>query len=415
MRNESPKAEGLNPKLQTLAAGGVVMLSAATVFAEESVDPTRIAPGVVIHPGCRIRGRETSIGPDCVLGEEAPVTLDNCQLERNVCLKGGYFSGATLLAGASFGSAAHVRPGTIMEEHSSCAHAVGLKQTVLMPYVALGSLINFCDCLMAGGASRKDHSEVGSSFVHFNYTAHRDKATPSLFGDVPRGVMLNQAPIFLGGQGGIVGPVRIEYGTITAAGTVYRRDVTRPGRLVFGQFARTSADIPYDLEIFGDIRRLLTNNFIYIGNLHALSQWYRQVRARFLSRDAWGQACLDGALQRLRELVGERIARLEELAGKMRISIESAGRKHGHNLAQGPYALQQSFADRWPDLAPKLELDAQPAGDAASRDRFLVELDRLSVGSAYFDAIRRLSPAARESGVVWLQSIVDAIAGVRDF
>jgi len=30
-----------------------------------------------------------------------------------------------------------------------------------------------------------------------------------LFGDVPRGVMLNQPPIFLGGQGGAVGPIRV--------------------------------------------------------------------------------------------------------------------------------------------------------------------------------------------------------------
>lgn len=53
---------------------------------------------------------------------------------------------------------------------------------------------------MAGGTSRKDHSEVGSSYIHFNYTPDGDKTTPSLICDVPRGVMLNQPPIFLGRQ-----------------------------------------------------------------------------------------------------------------------------------------------------------------------------------------------------------------------
>ena len=52
-----------------------------------------------------------------------------------------------------------------------------------------------------------DHTEVGSSYIHFNFTPDGDKTTASLFGDVPRGVMLNQPPIFLGGQGGTVGPV----------------------------------------------------------------------------------------------------------------------------------------------------------------------------------------------------------------
>jgi bifunctional UDP-N-acetylglucosamine pyrophosphorylase/glucosamine-1-phosphate N-acetyltransferase len=97
------------------------------------------------------------------------------------------------------------------------------------PFATLGSLINFCDCLLAGGTSRKDHSEVGSSYIHFNFTATGDKVTPSLFGDVPRGVMLNQPPIFLGGQGGSVGPIRVGFGNVVSAGTVLRKDVHKEG------------------------------------------------------------------------------------------------------------------------------------------------------------------------------------------
>lgn len=78
---------------------------------------------------------------------------------------------------------------------------MGLKQTILFPFVTLGSLINFCDVFMAGGTSRRDHSEVGSSYIHFNYTPRGDKATPSLVGDVPRGVMLNKEPFFSGDRG----------------------------------------------------------------------------------------------------------------------------------------------------------------------------------------------------------------------
>jgi UDP-N-acetylglucosamine/UDP-N-acetylgalactosamine diphosphorylase len=52
-----------------------------------------------------------------------------------------------------------------------------LKQTILFPFVTLGSLINFCDIFMSGGSDRKNHSEVGSSYIHFNYTPNQDKAT----------------------------------------------------------------------------------------------------------------------------------------------------------------------------------------------------------------------------------------------
>ena len=109
------------------------------------------------------------------------------------------------------GSGAHVRTGTLLEEQAGAAHTVGFKQTIFLPFVTAGSLINFCDCLMAGGTSRKNHSEIGSSYIHFNFTPRQDKATASLIGDVPRGVMLDQAPIFLGGQGGLVGPVLLDF------------------------------------------------------------------------------------------------------------------------------------------------------------------------------------------------------------
>ncbi len=52
------------------------------------------------------------------------------------------------------GLGAEVREGCLLEEETSGAHAVGLKQTILFPFVTLGSLVNFCDCLMAGGTGR---------------------------------------------------------------------------------------------------------------------------------------------------------------------------------------------------------------------------------------------------------------------
>jgi bifunctional N-acetylglucosamine-1-phosphate-uridyltransferase/glucosamine-1-phosphate-acetyltransferase GlmU-like protein len=184
-------------KIQKLIEAGVQIPNPESVFIADDVDPSRISGNnVIIHAGCKIFGASTLILQGAGLGYEAPVTIEDCQIGPDVNLKGGYFKGAVFLEKASVGSGAHVREGTILEEHASAAHMVGLKQTILFPFVTLGSLINFCDCFMSGGTSRKDHSEVGSSFIHFNYTPGQDKATPSLIGDVPRGVMLNQRPIF---------------------------------------------------------------------------------------------------------------------------------------------------------------------------------------------------------------------------
>jgi hypothetical protein len=109
----------------------------------------------------------------------------------------------------------------------------------------VGLLINFCDCFMAGGTSRKDHSEVGSSYIHFNFTPDGDKATASLFGDVPRGVMLKQPRIFLGGQGGAVGPLICGYGNVVAAGSILRRSHPNEIQLIFRPSRTAKLSIDY--------------------------------------------------------------------------------------------------------------------------------------------------------------------------
>ena len=154
-------------------------------------------PGTVLHSGTKLYGADLSVAPGARLGYEEPVTVESCAVGRDVRLAGGYFAGSVFLDRVVMGKGSQVRSGTLMEEEASGAHCVGLKQTILLPYVTLGSLINFCDILMAGGTSRRDHSEVGSSFIHFNFTPfgrNGDKATPSLIGDVPRGVMLRSRP-----------------------------------------------------------------------------------------------------------------------------------------------------------------------------------------------------------------------------
>lgn len=300
---------------------GIQLHHPATIALE--VAPEQIAPGVQIFPGCRILGEQTLIGPGCCLGAEGPVTLVDCQLGARVSFASGFAERATFLDDVSIGANAHIRPGTLLEEQVTLAHCVGLKQTLLFPFVTLGSLINFCDCFMAGGTSRSNHSEVGSSFIHFNFTPRQDKATASLFGDVPRGVLLDQSPIFLGGQGGVVGPVRMEYGTIQAAGSISRRDVMESDSLMHPPAPSIPPGTRFDRRKFGNLERVVINNCLYIGNLHALSLWYSEVRKQTMQANAYMQACVHGAIERLGEMLDERVRQLKKLANKVEDSPQT--------------------------------------------------------------------------------------------
>jgi hypothetical protein len=369
---------------------GVRIPNPAAIYIGPEVDLDRIAgEGVVIHAGCRISGERTLILPGARLGAEAPVTVENCLVGPGVELKGGYFREAIFLEKASCGLGSHVREGTILEEGASISHTVGLKQTILFPFVTLGSLINFCDCLMAGGTDRRNHSEVGSSYIHFNFTPNQDKATPSLIGDVPRGVMLNQKPIFLGGQGGIVGPVRLAFGTTVAAGTILRKSELRPDRLIIGGAAK-AGNIAFQPGRFSATGRIIKNNLVYIANLMALHQWYRRLRSLFVGQ-RFPEALLAGLLENSRLAVAERTQRLKELGDKMAQSGDGA------------------FSERWPALDEALHRQLDSTGDLRMCESFLEAVTSMlgREGKDYLAVIKALSPQATEQGTAWLQGIVD--------
>ena len=383
-------------KVSRLREKGVSIPTPASVDIGDSVDIDRISgDGVVIHPGCRIHGAKTVISEGCVLGAEGPVTVDDCWLGPRVELKGGSFKRSVFLERANMGLGAQVREGCLLEEEANGAHCVGLKQTILLPFVTLGSLINFCDCLMAGGTSRKDHSEVGSSYIHFNYTPDGDKTTPSLFGDVPRGVMLDQPPIFLGGQGGAVGPVHVNYGTVVAAGSVLRHDVAEENQLVFASppqsFVQQRAPHAYR-----NLARVVRNNVSYLANLVALEQWYRHVRRPFFERQELGELVYAGALETLAAAKDERTKRLIAMASKVPEIHPLSG---GLNACVGDLCELYAIDENLPDGREFLGL-LRPE-EAATRGNYL-------------ETVQGLSPEVRAAGVEWLERIVEALRGRAD-
>lgn len=399
----------INTKIQQLVDKGVTIEAPFSIELNDDVNLDRISgDSVVIHSGCRISGSNTLISKGTVLGQEGPVTIENCFIGPDVQLKGGYFKQAVFLKDTSAGLGAHVREGTILEEKANIAHTVGLKQTILFPFVTLGSLINFCDCFMAGGTSRKNHSEVGSSYIHFNYTPNQDKATASLIGDVPNGVMLNNNPIFLGGQGGLVGPCMFNYGTVIAAGTIQRKDELEPDKLLFGGAMR-GGRVKAPVGIYQNVKRLVIRNITYIGNLIALLNWYKYVRSRFISND-FSNELLEGLVITLNLAIDERIKRLKALNEKFSFSMYQITKGSNSNSA----LLQQKkeFIEKWYFVEEKMiEIkNSETILCQKEANSFLVILDKTiqeNGNNDYIKLIQNLENEAVIYGTEWLKEIVD--------
>jgi hypothetical protein len=270
----------LGDRLERLLAAGVNIVDPRQTFIGADVDLQRIEPGVTLFPGTRVSGRRTFLARGAQLGSEGPVSIDDGVVGPDSTIGSGLIQRSVLLGRATLSGNVHIRPGCLLEEQVSVGHSVGLKQTLLLSFVTLGSLINFCDVLMAGGRSRQEHSEVGSGFIHFNFAPrgkHGHKATATLVGDVVDGVMLDQPRIFLGGLSGAVGPLAIGFGSVTAAGQVLREDVASD-RLVH-RVVQKESNKPVDGRISSErLDQLWTRNATYIAQLWALRAWYQHVR-----------------------------------------------------------------------------------------------------------------------------------------
>jgi len=384
-------------KVRILQAKGVKIISPTQVYIDADVLPEQIAAGSCLYPFTRLHGEKTTIATGALIGQEGPATVIDCCIGKNVQLKGGFFSNSLFLEGSSIGSGAHIRECCIIEEEASCAHSVGLKHTILFPFVTLGSLVNFCDCLLAGGTSRTLHSEVGSSYIHFNFTPHQDKATPSLLGDVPRGVMLRESAIFLGGQGGIVGPARLDYGSTLPAGTIWRGEsgsrshIGNPGEFQQGIYKR--------------FRSIAENNINYIANLIALKEWYAQVRSLFWQNDEYGTLFSLSAAEILKRAIAERILRLQGLCAKAMAGRERAT----HVLDAATLRAQDNFIANFAKVAAYLDAPPLSKANSLQAQKFIATIAEAAPWESYISVIKKLDSTTVKQGSDWLTNIVEEV------
>ena len=211
--------------------------------------------------------------------------------------------------------------------------------------------------------------------------------------------MLNQPAIFLGGQGGMVGPVRMGFGNVTAANSVLRGDYPEDNKLIVGKTysGKTTAFKP---RSYPGIRRVVENNIVYIANLMALENWYVNVRKPFLESQEFGGLIYAGLLDKLALARKERLKRLKALAEKARASSGTGGETAGRN----------EFYDKFAGVEALFTSGAQHGSCEKYRDDFLSALAGvLGSGRAnYISAVQGLPADISRKGTVWLQAVADA-------
>lgn len=394
-------------RIQQLRDRGVIIHGNGAVVVGEDVRPERIEAGVEIHPGTTVRGAETLLRAGARLGRTGGGWFDNVRAGRNVDLYGGMFEDCVFLDGVVVRGGAEMRGGTLVEEGAEAAHTVGYKMTIAFPETVAGSLINFCDALIAGGTSRKDHSEIGSAMALYNFTPWGDKFA-SLFGDVARGVFLRSPRIFVGGQTKIVNPVRVGYGAVIAAGSCVRRPVP-PGTLY--SEPPPAMQVEFDGARMGSVGPKFDLTIEYIANLKALSLWYDTARAAAAEGDTLQGELFAAGKTQVEAGIKERRKRLRRFAEGLEGSRKAWAAAPPSEMRDRRLREHERYARAWPRI--EVALDAQPElgadGEAfLSRFRTRVAAAREKGGDLDWCALIRkgLSAEEAESGARWLERVV---------
>jgi UDP-N-acetylglucosamine/UDP-N-acetylgalactosamine diphosphorylase len=215
--------------------------------------------------------------------------------------------------------------------------------------------------------------------------------------------MLDRPPIFLGGQGGAAGPVRVGFGTVVVAGCILREDILEDQRLVVVGPHR-EAKRRYIPRTYGNVPRIVRNNVAYLANLVALEHWYRAVRQPFFAGQEFGDLLYGGAAALLAGAKDERVKRLKAMAAKVPDANRCIGEVRENLDALGDLFLGD---------AARTAGETGEAGAAA--EAFLSGFGEAAAGeTSYIKAIKSLTPALSGQGVEWLQRTVDDLSARAD-
>lgn len=112
-----------------------------------------------------------------------------------------------------------------------------------------------------------------------------------------------------------------------------------------------------------------------------------------------------GGQKRLAEILSERIKRLDELAGKLQVSVDAAGDRAGSLI----FTAQRGFIERWPAERDALvAVSAQVIAPEGNAKDVIARLTR-DRGDNVIAAVQQLSEAEKSVLTDWLDGIVAAV------
>jgi bifunctional UDP-N-acetylglucosamine pyrophosphorylase/glucosamine-1-phosphate N-acetyltransferase len=192
---------------------GVTIIDPATTYLEPDLV---IGQDVTVHPNTTLGGTTTvgagsEIGPNTRL--HGAIVGVNCAIRESVVVD------SRIGDDVGVGPFAHIRGGSVVEDHVHIGNFVELKKTTMHANAKAGHLAYLGDGIIG------ERANIGAGTIFCNYDGKK-KNTTTIGADA-----------FIGSNSSLVAPITIGAGALTGAGTVAIRDIA-PGERVVGNPGR---------------------------------------------------------------------------------------------------------------------------------------------------------------------------------
>ena len=165
-----------------------------------------IGQDVTIYPGTLITG-ETTIEADAIIGPDSE--LHNATIGQGTAIKQSVVHDSKIGEGVAIGPFAHVRPESVIGNHTKIGNFVELKKT------SLGNNSKVSHLSYMGDANIGEHVNIGCGTITVNYDGKNKHLTTI------------EDHAFVGCNSNLIAPVTIGEGSYVAAGSTINKDVPK--------------------------------------------------------------------------------------------------------------------------------------------------------------------------------------------
>ena len=158
--------------------------------------------------------------------------------------------------------------------------------------------------------------------------------------------------------------------------------------------------ITRDFRILSGVRKTLTSQFNYLGELCAFINWYRQIRLGVIAQNSETRKLYEAALRMLLLNYEERVKQIQHYFGLIEQSLVLIEQQKGQTRE---YENQQLILSCWPKLEEAFEIN-KTRDFLAPEDLTSELLESVQTTNRdYTEMIRAMSPKSVSSGLSWME------------